>query len=785
MGPLSADATRFASIDIDVSRPPRDRYQLLGHIGATWLTDIYLARMFTGPGGWQELMVKHLRPGLQARPEFVQAAAEEAIHAAPLHHEGIASVIEIGDLQDAFFLTTELVRGVTLRELHRRAMSRGDAIPMQFALKIACDALVALAHAEGHVDAGGRTDPIAHGSLAPDTIYVTYKGALKLADFGIANVEARLRRPYGSPYASPEQARGERADGRSDLFSLGLVLYEIVMNRPIDEDKSDVPKLVRAGASLHTLFDGAPLPPALGIILECALGMDPRDRYSDALSMKKAIDDFQRERARAATQENLGRFVQDQFADRLRMEERARLNRDDELLVKSMQMTPRSTATRVEGNRPSDVDATVTPEMEIVIEDIDSGELRAAAERPFREEEDESTTPGDFPDPARTARVRRKSSRRKKKKSSPEATASPLGRIGDYVLLRRLGFGSMAEVFLARKEGGDPSSPGVQKLVAVKRILPHLAIDETFVEMFMSEARLSGRLSHPNVVEIYGFGSDDSGQYFIAQEFVSGWDLAKVLDQCRARKEIVPVPIALRIMSHVCAALHAGHTARGEKGELLRIVHRDVAPQNILISMHGHVKLTDFGIAKANDSPTMTRVGEIRGKPAYMAPERMVPDPATTLGRPGELMTDSAASERGDIFSVGVVLFEIVTMTPLFRRETPFLTLMATQRDPIPSMSRLRSEVPRALEHVVERAASRWPSERYPTAHALQTDIERVIEQIATSVTGAQIAAWLHRLFTVGDVDELSTDAGLKDVEGEDGDEILTAVMPRDPTPVR
>jgi serine/threonine protein kinase len=759
---LSEDLTRYASIDIDVSRPPRDRYQILGHLSTSLLVDVYLARMFTGPGGWQEFMVRQLRPAFQARDSFVRAIVDEAIAAAPLRHEGIAATVEVGHLSGAFFVSTELIRGVTLRELHRRAMSRGDAIPMQFALKIASDALTALArvHESGLV----------HASVSPDAIYVTYKGSTKLVDVALANAETRASRPLNSPYASPEQSRGEEASPRSDLFSLGLILYELVMNRAIDDESSEVAKVIRSGGSLRELLEGVPIPAALGLILDASLAVDAARRYRDAASMQRAIDDYQRERARAASQENVGRFVQDLFTDRLRTEERARLNRDDQLLVKSLEMTARSLlfrdvrdAANGEAGRPSPVDATITPDMEIVIDTADPQTWRPGEVR-F----DDETSPGaaetSHPaEPFLEATVR-----------SP----STLGTVGGYRLLKRLGFGSMAEVFLARKEG-DPS---FESFVAVKRILPELASEERFVDLFLTEARLAGRLSHPNVVQIYDFGTDAAGNDFIAMEYVEGWDLATVLDRCRARKQQIPIPIALRIMSHVSAALHAGHTARDEEGQPLRIVHRDVAPQNILLSVHGQVKLTDFGIAKANDSAISTRVGEIRGKPAYMAPERMVPDPEVTLGRPGELMPITNASERADIFSVGVVLFEILTLVPLFRRETAFSTLMAAQRDPIPPMSKLRADVPRALDAIVAKAASRWPSERHPTAHALQTEIERVLEEESVAVYGAQIAAWLRALFSNGDADEVSTDAGMLRQEAHDENEILTAVMPREPS---
>src|SRR5579859_624404 len=187
---------------------------------------------------------------------------------------------------------------------------------------------------------------------------------------------------------------------------------------------------------------------------------------------------------------------------------------------------------------------------------------------------------------------------------------------GPYRLQRRLARGGMAEVFLARHIGVE----GFERRVAIKRILPHLSDSEGFRSMFLDEARLAAQLSHPNVVHIYDFGR--AGDYdFIAMEFVDGVDIGQLIR--RGRKHPVPFELAARILSDVCGALHYAHRITDAGGRPLNLVHRDVSPQNVLVSYDGVVKLVDFGIAKAAFAAGRTRPGVVKGKYAYMSPEQV------------------------------------------------------------------------------------------------------------------------------------------------------------------
>ena len=216
-------------------------------------------------------------------------------------------------------------------------------------------------------------------------------------------------------------------------------------------------------------------------------------------------------------------------------------------------------------------------------------------------------------------------------------SSSPAPRLGRYTLLRSLGAGGMAELFLARADGIE----GFAKLVALKRILPHKATNERFVRMLLNEARLVAALSHPNIAQVYDIGLAH-GEYFFAMEYVHGQDLAHILHRAPGRR--IHLENALHVAIGVCAGLHCAHMARDPSGQPLDIVHRDVSPSNVLVSYQGAVKLVDFGVAKAATLVSETREGVIKGKYGYMSPEQCLGDPL---------------DRRSDVFAVGILLWEM------------------------------------------------------------------------------------------------------------------------------
>ena len=267
----------------------------------------------------------------------------------------------------------------------------------------------------------------------------------------------------------------------------------------------------------------------------------------------------------------------------------------------------------------------------------------------------------------------------------------------------------MAEVFLAQ----DTSVVGMERLVVIKRILPHLASQPRFISMFLDEARLTARLTHPNIAQLYEVG-EDSGSHFVAIEFVHGADISTVLSKCVSEGARLSCGLVALICSRVADALHYAHGLTDLSGQALHIVHRDVSPQNIRISYRGHTKVIDFGIAKSAANVETTQTGVLKGKCAYMSPEQV---------------DGKSIDGRSDIFALGVVMYEMLTHKRLFRRENTSATLQAILHEPLPPPSVIASEVPHALDRIVMRALERDPADRYAQAHDMQTELDQFLRE--------------------------------------------------------
>ncbi|HZS35798.1 MAG TPA: protein kinase [Polyangia bacterium] len=294
---------------------------------------------------------------------------------------------------------------------------------------------------------------------------------------------------------------------------------------------------------------------------------------------------------------------------------------------------------------------------------------------------------------------------------------------GNYRLLRRLARGGMAEVFLARHVGVE----GFERRVAIKRILPHLSESEEFRDMFLDEARLAAQLTHPNIVHIYDFGKFDD-YYFIAMEYVDGIDLGRLIRQAKARP--VPFEFAARILADVCSGLHYAHNVSDGQGRKLNLVHRDVTPQNVLVTYDGVVKLVDFGIAKAAWSAGRTRPGVVKGKFAYMSPEQV-------QGR--------TLDGRSDLFSAAICLYELITGVPLYRRDD-VNAAMREIRDGKPIVpEKFRADVPDALTSILRRALATSRDQRYASAGAMQLDLERFLKESEALGTSQLLGEYVQR----------------------------------------
>ena len=292
-----------------------------------------------------------------------------------------------------------------------------------------------------------------------------------------------------------------------------------------------------------------------------------------------------------------------------------------------------------------------------------------------------------------------------------------------FELIAELASGGMATVFLARLSG----VAGFQRLVAIKRLHPHLAKEPEFVEMFLDEARLAARIHHPNVVPIQEVGESERG-YYLVMDFVDGDTFARLLARAAQSKKTIPWGVTVRIMLDVLAGLHSAHEQRDDQGAELQLVHRDVSPQNILVGIDGIARITDFGVARAASRLSTTRSGQLKGKLAYMAPEQA---------------KGVALDRRADVFSCGIVLWEALTVKRLFKGEGEAETLNRVLYDPIAPPTSVRPDVPKQLADVVMKALERDADKRYATALEFADALEAAGRELGLIGQPREVAAVL------------------------------------------
>jgi serine/threonine protein kinase len=300
-------------------------------------------------------------------------------------------------------------------------------------------------------------------------------------------------------------------------------------------------------------------------------------------------------------------------------------------------------------------------------------------------------------------------------------------RFGRYELLRKIATGGMAELFLARAAGPE----GFEKLLVVKLILPHLAASEEFVDMFLHEARVAVRLSHPNIVQIFDLGEAE-GTYFIAMEYIHGDDVRRLWKRSVEAGIPIPVPLACRIACDAAAGLDYAHKMVDSAGRPLQIIHRDVSPQNLLVSFEGAVKVADFGIAKASDRVSHTRTGVVKGKYSYMSPEQAA---------------GKAIDQKTDQFALGVVLYELLTRKRLFKRPTEVETITAVAECKVLPPSQVDPRVPDELDRIVLTALARRPEDRYPDLAAMRQALEDWFLAERQPGSTAHLQAYLSSLY--------------------------------------
>lgn len=303
----------------------------------------------------------------------------------------------------------------------------------------------------------------------------------------------------------------------------------------------------------------------------------------------------------------------------------------------------------------------------------------------------------------------------------------PVKKFGRYTLIKKLATGGMAEIWLARQTG----LAGFNRFVVIKKILSHLAEEDTFVKMFLDEARMSVQLTHPNIVQVYDLGEAER-TYFIAMEYIAGENLAAIAWRGVKRRKPLSPQFAARIIADACRALHYAHHLKGPDGVPHELVHRDISPQNILVTYEGEVKVVDFGIAKAATKSQHTKTGMLKGKFSYMSPEQC-------LGNPLDM--------RSDIFALGIVLYELCTGKRLFKHESELMILEMITKRRITPPSQVAEGISPELERIILKALEKEVTDRYQTAQDLAIALEDYLRTEAEQSGSSEIASYMRSLF--------------------------------------
>ncbi len=302
--------------------------------------------------------------------------------------------------------------------------------------------------------------------------------------------------------------------------------------------------------------------------------------------------------------------------------------------------------------------------------------------------------------------------------------------LGRYELIKRIAVGGMGVIYLAKSRG----AAGFEKTVIIKKILEHLAEEQEFITKFLDEGRIVVNLAHGNIVPVFDMGEED-GEYFIAMEYVPGRDLRDVLKRLQREDTILPAHLAVYIVTEACKGLDYAHRRTDDAGESLNIVHRDVSPSNILISRDGEVKVIDFGIARATSRAAKTVSGRIQGKICYMSPEQAA---------------GKSVDARSDIFSMGVVLYEMLTGRRPFQGESDLQSLDLVRKCEFVTPSELNPEIPAELDAIVDKALSRDLERRYQSIDELHVELLQWLYSGGSAVTSQQLAEFVRELFPEG-----------------------------------
>ena len=648
---------------------------------------LYLACV--GDKGLERMcVIKTVLPHL-ADPEYVSRFRDEAKVVVRLSHGNLVPVFDAGLVGNELYLAMDYIDGKDLRAVWNRCAKKGIAFPIDVAVYIARELSRGLHYAHNF---GGIK--LVHRDVSPPNVLVGFSGEVKLTDFGLASSTLKLEKTaagiiYGKvSYMSPEQARGEIIDGRTDIYAAGIILWELLTGRQLfpqnQSDGSELIERVRNPVIDPPSVRAPRVPAALDKIVLRALAKNTDERYLTGEQLRADLTAFlASNRDYVATDsERVRAFMKDLFDEDIERERRQR----EELLETVHEKLDEIQQTLLAEREAADQKAQRKADILAAIERKSSDGLPLSDGSKLREQE----IPGQVID-----------------ELAKYDTARMLGTVIErWKILRKIGEGGMGRVFEAEHQD-------LGKHVAIKILHPVYSRTPDVVARFRMEARAASMIGHPNIIEITDSGITVDGSFYFVMELLEGMDLAEKLEQSPNLPVAEVLPIALQIAQ----ALEVAHN--------INIIHRDLKPENIfLINREGNpnfVKVLDFGIAKSlmDDAIKRTTPGMAMGTPEYMAPEQA---------------TGKQSDGRADIYSLGAVLYEMFAGKAPIHGSTPMdILIRKAIEDPV-DLATLRPDIPPPVAQLVMRMLSRSPELRPQSMGELATELSRCMADVAAGV---------------------------------------------------
>ena len=679
------------------------RYRILGRLADGAMGQVYLARETAPDRSGRLLVLKRIRPELQTDPDIVMMFQDEARIASQMDHPNIVRLHEVGELDGSLFLAMELVEGVTVENLLSTLVEQRRFIPVELALTIALGILGALDYAHSFTDRDGHPLKLVHRDVSPQNLMVSYAGDVKLLDFGITRAEGRLHQTLPGllkgklAYMAPETIEGRPVDGRADLFSLGAVLYELLLlKHPFfgSTDAMVLRSIVEEPPVAPKELDPS-FPESLGRVLLASLAKDPSHRIASAHAMRTAIHQYLQSAGRMdyASPEALGRFIRDVYAERVNVHEHAKSAGDDAMLLHALRGFVRSPSQRAaevsQGSIARSASSTGPYSLPHSMVDLDYARVPTADLPVLRRFEEHETGPLH-----RTGLDDVLTDAYNEDDTAPGGSRAFETRLGRYQLQEVIEHSAVQRLQRAQMMG----PLGFTKEVVLRRLPADHVLDPEWIAPLVREAKVRANLNHPHIEMLVDF--DAEPEAFFALEPIDGRKLDQLLHGAvRGHRAPPPLGVALRITLDVVEALDYLHNLPEA------ILHRSIEPNAVHMHRSGRCKLTGFDAARPLGARSPHIFEPQRQSLDHLAPETVSP---TELGPEGR---------QTDVYGVVLLLAECLTLTRPFLRDQPASVVQAILLGIDDSAL---ADIPSEMRAVISQGLALDPAERFADMPALR-----------------------------------------------------------------